>query len=167
MSGLQEAFFVEIGKAMDLNTIRDNPGAHKRRRRIGRGIGSGRGKTSGRGGKGQTARSGVSLNGFEGGQMPLYRRLPKRGFTPFNRKRYAEISLDRLQQAVDTKKLDISKPITAEILKEAGVLTRLFDGVRVLNTGALKAALKLEVKGASRPAVAAIEAAGGMVTFVS
>ena len=157
---------------MELNTIRDNPGAHKRSKRVGRGIGSGKGKTCGRGGKGQTARSGVSLNGFEGGQMPLYRRLPKRGFTPHNRKRYAEISLVTLQEAVLAQKLDPSQVITADCLKEAGILTRLFDGVRVLNTkglaaGELKVALKLELKGASAPALALIEAAGGTLTRVS
>jgi len=151
---------------IQLNTIRDNQGAHKRRRRVGRGIGSGRGKTAGSGGKGQTARSGVALNGFEGGQMPLYRRLPKRGFTPYNRSRYAEISIAALQLAVDSKKINPKETITGHLLKETGVLSRLFDGVRILCNGTLTAALTLEVKGGSKAAIAAVQAAGGTVRLV-
>jgi len=151
---------------MQLNTIRDNPHAHKKRRRVGRGIGSGRGKTAGRGGKGQTARSGVSLNGFEGGQMPLYRRLPKRGFTPYNRSRYAEVSLGVLQRAVEEHKIDPQQTITGEILKKTGVVSRLFQGVRLLNNGTLKTALTLQIRGGSKSAIAAVEAAGGSVNLL-
>ena len=149
---------------MRLNEIRDKPGARKARTRVGRGIGSGLGKTAGRGTKGQKSRSGVSLLGFEGGQMPLHRRLPKRGFTNINAKRYAELGLDRLQEAVDKKQLDGSKPVTEAVLKESGVITHLRDGVRVLGNGEIKTKLVIEVTGATRSAVAAIEAAGGSIT---
>lgn len=149
---------------MRLNEISDKPGARKARTRVGRGIGSGSGKTAGRGMKGQKSRSGVSLQGFEGGQMPLHRRLPKRGFTNINAKRYAELGLDRLQEAVDGKQLDASKPVTETVLKESGVITHLRDGVRVLGNGEIKTKLAIEVTGATRSAVAAIEAAGGSIT---
>lgn len=152
---------------MYLNTIRDNPGAHKKRRRVGRGIGSGRGKTSGRGGKGQTARSGVTLKGFEGGQMPLYRRLPKRGFTPYDRKRYAEISLGRLQEAVDAGHLNAQDLVTGDVLKKAGILSRLFDGVRLLGGGVLTVPLKLQLKGVTASARQVVEGLGGNVHLVS
>jgi large subunit ribosomal protein L15 len=152
---------------MKLNEITDNPGAHKKRVRIGRGIGSGVGKTGGRGGKGQTARSGVRIKGFEGGQMPLHRRLPKRGFNkPFALK-FNEVNLDRIQQAIDAKKLDISATVDAEALIKAGVLRRAKDGVRLLGMGELKAKVKFSVWGASKSAVAAVEKAGGSVTILA
>ena len=148
---------------MKLNEIRDNEGAHKKRMRVGRGPGSGKGKTSGRGVKGQKSRTGVSLLGFEGGQMPLYMRMPKRGFNNPGALKLAEVNLWRLQDAVDAKKLDIKKEINGEALVAAGVLRRAKDGVRVLGTGELKAKLNLVVWSASAGAVKAIEAAGGSV----
>jgi large subunit ribosomal protein L15 len=150
---------------MELNKLSDNAGARGARKRVGRGEGSGTGKTSGRGQKGQKSRSGVSIKGFEGGQMPLYRRLPKRGFTNIFRKKYVEVSLERLQQALDAGKLDASKAIDGATLVAAGVIRRLKDGVRVLGNGELKAKLTLEVAGASKSAVAAVEAAGGKVVL--
>ena len=151
---------------MKLNEIHDNRGATQARKRVGRGIGSGLGKTSGRGGKGQTARSGVSLNGFEGGQTPIYRRLPKRGFnnTMFQRV-LQEINLDRLQKAIDDKLLAGDATITAERLVESGVIRRAFDGVRLLGEGKDKFSAKvtIEVAGASKSATAAVEKAGGKV----
>ena len=152
---------------MKLNEITDNPGAHKKRVRIGRGIGSGVGKTGGRGGKGQTARSGVRIKGFEGGQMPLHRRLPKRGFNkPFGLK-FNEVNLDRVQQAIDAKKLDVSAVVDAEALIKAGVLRRAKDGVRLLGMGELKSKVQFSVWGASKSAVAAVEKAGGSVTILA
>ncbi|HEY1260740.1 MAG TPA: 50S ribosomal protein L15 [Stellaceae bacterium] len=149
---------------MKLNEIRDNPGAHYRAKRVGRGIGSGKGKTSGRGGKGQTARSGVALNGFEGGQTPLHRRLPKRGFNnKIFRKDFKIVNLGRLQQAVDAGRLNSDGAIDAAALVAAGVLRRPGDGVRLLNKGALRAAITIEVAGASKAAIAAVESAGGKV----
>ncbi len=149
---------------MKLNEIRDNKGAHYRAKRVGRGIGSGKGKTSGRGGKGQTARSGVALNGFEGGQTPLHRRLPKRGFNnKIFRKDYKIVNLGRLQQAVDAGKLGAGATVDGKGLVAAWVLRRLGDGVRLLAKGELKAALTIEVAGASQAAIAAVEAAGGKV----
>jgi len=148
---------------MKLNEIRDNEGAHKKRMRVGRGPGSGKGKTSGRGVKGQKSRTGVSLLGFEGGQMPLYMRMPKRGFNNPGALKLAEVNLWRLQDAVDAKKLDIKKEINGEALVAAGVLRRAKDGVRVLGTGELTAKLNLVVWSASAGAVKAIEAAGGTV----
>ena len=151
---------------MKLNDIRDNSGARKRRMRIGRGIGSGKGKTGGRGGKGQTARSGVALAGFEGGQMPLYRRLPKRGFNKPFAKEFQEINLDRLQAAIDAGKLDAGAKIDVAVLVKAGVLRRARDGVRLLGRGALKAKVAIEVAGATKSAIAAVEKAGGSVTVI-
>jgi large subunit ribosomal protein L15 len=149
---------------MKLNEIRDNPGAHYRAKRVGRGIGSGKGKTSGRGGKGQTARSGVALNGFEGGQTPLHRRLPKRGFNnKIFQKDYKVVNLGRLQQALDAGKLSAEGAVDGARLVAAGVLRRAGDGVRLLAKGAIKAAITIEVAGASQAAIAAIEAAGGKV----
>lgn len=147
---------------MKLNELKDNEGATKPRMRVGRGIGSGKGKTSGRGVKGQTSRSGVAIAGFEGGQMPLHRRLPKRGFKNIFALDLNEISLTKVQAAVDAKKLDAKAPVTVEALVAAGLLRRPLDGVRVLG-GEIKTALTFEVAGASAPAVAAIEAAGGKV----
>jgi large subunit ribosomal protein L15 len=152
---------------MKLSDIADNSGSRKKRMRVGRGIGSGKGKTSGRGGKGQTARSGVRIKGFEGGQMPLHRRLPKRGFNNIFRLEFAEINLDRLQEAVDAKLLDAKDTITAETLVKAGVLRRSRDGVRLLGRGAVKAKLNIEVHGASKPAIAAVEKAGGTVKILA
>ena len=149
---------------MKLNEIRDNPGAHYRAKRVGRGIGSGKGKTAGRGGKGQTARSGVAINGFEGGQTPLHRRLPKRGFdNKMFRKDYKIVNLGRLQQALDAGKLSAEGAIDVGRLVAAGILRRPGDGVRLLAKGKLSAALTLEVAGASEAAIAAVAAAGGTV----
>jgi large subunit ribosomal protein L15 len=135
--------------------------------RVGRGIGSGKGKTSGRGGKGQTARSGVRIKGFEGGQMPLHRRLPKRGFNNIFRLDFAEINLDRLQQAIDAKLVDIKETVTAESLVKTGVLRRAKDGLRLLGRGEIKAKLAIEVHGASKSAIAAVEKAGGTVKILA
>ncbi len=153
---------------MKLNEINDREGAFKSRRRVGRGIGSSKGKTGGRGVKGQKSRSGVAIKGFEGGQMPIYRRLPKRGFSnAMFSKNYSTVSLERLQQAVDAKKLDAKKPVTVEALVEAGVLRRAGDGVRILSDGELKAGLNCEVAGASKAAIAKIEKAGGSVSVLA
>jgi large subunit ribosomal protein L15 len=151
---------------MKLSDLHDNAGARKPRRRIGRGIGSGKGKTGGRGGKGQTARSGVAIKGFEGGQMPLHRRLPKRGFNNIFRKRFNELNLDRIQQAIDACKLDPAAQIDAKVLVEAGVLRRAKDGVRLLGGGTLQAKVNIAVAGASKAAIAAVESAGGSVTVL-
>ena len=151
---------------MRLNGINDNPGSSKKRTRIGRGIGSGSGKQAGRGGKGQTARSGVRIKGFEGGQMPLHRRLPKRGFTNIFALSYNEVNLGRLQQAFEAGKLDASKPVTVEALVAAGVCTRLLDGVKLLGSGEIKVKANFEVAKASKTAVAAIEKAGGSVKLL-
>ena len=153
---------------MKLNEISDNAGSRKGRMRIGRGIGSGKGKTGGRGGKGQTARSGVRIKGFEGGQMPLHRRLPKRGFrnTKFALK-LNEINLGRLQEAIDAGRLDAAAKIDAAALVKAGILRRAKDGVRVLGNGELKAKIALSVYGASKSAVAAVEKAGGSVEILA
>ena len=151
---------------MKLNEIRDNKGAHYKAKRIGRGIGSGKGKTGGRGGKGQTARTGVALNGFEGGQTPLHRRLPKIGFTKPNRLVFSEITLGRLQKAIDAKKLDTKGTIDAAALKAAGVMRHTRDGVRLLATGKLTAKVTLTLAGATEAAVKAVESAGGSVTVI-
>jgi large subunit ribosomal protein L15 len=149
---------------MKLNEIRDNPGAHYRAKRVGRGIGSGKGKTSARGGKGQTARSGVALNGFEGGQTPLHRRLPKRGFdNSMFRPDFKVVNLGRLQQALDAGKLNSEGTLDGAALVAAGVLRRQGDGVRLLAKGELRAALTIAVAGASKAAIAAVESAGGTV----
>ncbi|MET0536726.1 MAG: 50S ribosomal protein L15 [Xanthobacteraceae bacterium] len=153
---------------MNLHELADRPGARKKRTRIGRGIGSGCGKTGGRGGKGQTARSGVRIKGFEGGQMPLHRRLPKRGFknTAFARK-LNEVNLGNIQAAIDAGKLDPSAPIDTEALVKAGVIRRAKDGVRLLGAGEIKAKVALSVWGASKSAVAAVEKAGGSVGLLA
>jgi large subunit ribosomal protein L15 len=152
---------------MKLSDIADNSGARKKRMRVGRGIGSGKGKTAGRGGKGQTARSGVRIKGFEGGQMPLHRRLPKRGFTNVFRLDFAEINLDRLQEAIDAKLVDVGSVVTADSLVKTGVLRRAKDGLRLLGRGELKSKLNIEVHGASKSAVAAVEKAGGTVKILA
>jgi large subunit ribosomal protein L15 len=149
-----------------LNGISDNPGSSKNRMRVGRGIGSGKGKTGGRGVKGQKARTGVAIKGFEGGQMPLHRRLPKRGFwNPFSTN-YNEVNLGRIQQAVEAGKLDAQAPVTLESLIAAGVLTKARDGVKILGQGELSARLTFEVAAASKSAIAAIEKAGGAITLL-
>jgi large subunit ribosomal protein L15 len=148
---------------MKLNEIRDNPGAVKKRMRVGRGIGSGKGKTAGRGVKGQKSRSGVAIKGFEGGQMPIHRRLPKRGFNNIGARDLNEVNVGRIQQAVDAGRLDVSAPITVEALVAAGVCSRVRDGVKILGIGELKAKLAFEVAGASKTAREAIERAGGSV----
>ena len=152
---------------MKLSDIADNAGSRKKRMRVGRGIGSGKGKTAGRGGKGQTARSGVRIKGFEGGQMPLHRRLPKRGFNNVFRLEFVEINLDRLQQAIDAKQIDAKDTVNAEKLVKSGVLRRARDGVRLLGRGELKAKLTIEVHGASKSAIAAVEKAGGTVKILT
>ncbi len=150
---------------MKLNELADNPGARQTRKRVGRGIGSGKGKTSGRGHKGQKSRSGAAIKGFEGGQMPLYRRMPKRGFNNIFAKRYVAINLDRLQQAIDAKKLDPKQPIDAAALKAAGVIKNPRDGVRLLARGEIKTKVSLSVAGASKKATEAVEKAGGSITI--
>jgi large subunit ribosomal protein L15 len=152
---------------MRLNEIRDNEGATKSRMRVGRGIGSGKGKQAGRGGKGQTARSGVAIKGFEGGQMPLHRRLPKRGFNKPNRRELNEVNLGRIQEAVAAGKLAEGAPITVETLIEAGVVSKPRDGVKILGVGELTAKLSFEVYGASKSALEAIERAGGSVKLLA
>ena len=149
---------------MKLNEIRDNEGAHKKRMRVGRGPGSGKGKTAGRGVKGQKSRTGVSIAGFEGGQMPLHMRMPKRGFNNPNALKLAEVNLWRLQEAIDAKKLDAKAEINGEALVAAGVIRRVKDGVRLLGTGEIKGKLNLVVWSATAGAIKAIEAAGGKVT---
>jgi large subunit ribosomal protein L15 len=146
-----------------LNDLHDNPGARKKRVRVGRGIGSGVGKTAGRGQKGQTSRSGVAINGFEGGQMPLHMRLPKRGFNNIFRKDYAVINLGTLQAAIDAGRLNAAELIDGAVLEAAGVLTTARDGVRLLGKGTLTAKVSLKLAGASASAKAAVEAAGGSI----
>jgi large subunit ribosomal protein L15 len=148
---------------MKLNEIADNPGAHYKYKRVGRGIGSGKGKTSGRGGKGQTARSGVAINGFEGGQTPLHRRLPKRGFNNIFKLEYQVINTGRLEKAVEAGKLKAGDTVTPESLVQLGMLSKLGDGLRLLAKGEIKTALTIECAGASAAAIAAVEAAGGKV----
>jgi large subunit ribosomal protein L15 len=152
---------------MKLTEIRDNPGAAKGKIRVGRGIGSGKGKTGGRGVKGQKARSGVAVKGFEGGQMPLHRRLPKRGFFNIFAKDLNEVNLGRVQQAIEAGKLDAKASVTVEALVSAGILARVRDGVKVLGSGEIKTKLAFEVYGASKSAVAAIEKAGGSVKILA
>jgi large subunit ribosomal protein L15 len=151
---------------MRLNELRDNPGSARTRKRVGRGIGSGKGKTAGRGVKGQKARSGVAIKGFEGGQMPIHMRLPKRGFTNIRRKTYAEINIGDLQAAVEAGRVDAGTLINVESLVACGVLRRAYAGVRLLGSGEIKAAVNLEVSGASASALAAVEKAGGTVTVL-
>jgi large subunit ribosomal protein L15 len=152
---------------MKLNELADRPGARKARKRVGRGIGSGLGKTAGRGHKGQKSRTGVAIKAFEGGQMPLYRRLPKRGFTNIFRKSFAEVNLGRVQEAIDAGRLDPKQDVTEQALVEAGVVRRVRDGVRLLGKGELKTKISFRVSGASGPAIAAVEKAGGKVDIVA
>ena len=146
---------------MKLNQLSDNPGATKRRKRIGRGPGSGTGKMGGRGIKGQKSRSGVAINGYEGGQMPLYMRLPKRGFNNINAKTYAVVNLGLIQKFIDAKKIDIKKPVTEQLLVESGLVRRIKDGVRILAKGELTSKLDITVTGASASAIEAVAKAGG------
>jgi large subunit ribosomal protein L15 len=151
---------------MKLNDLRDNPGATGERMRVGRGIGSGKGKTGGRGVKGQKARSGVRIKGFEGGQMPLHRRLPKRGFNNIHALDLNEVNLGRIQQAIEANRLDAKAVVTAATLVEAGILARVRDGVKVLGQGELKVKLSFEVYGATKSALAAIEKLGGSIKIL-
>ena len=151
---------------MNLNELSDNPGARKPRTRVGRGIGTGKGKTSGRGMNGQKSRSGVAIKGFEGGQMPLYRRLPKRGFKNLFRKHFEIVNLDSLQAAVDAGKLDAKKPVDRAALNAIGLVRDNGNGVRLLARGELETGLTVHVDGASKAAVAAVEKAGGKVVMV-
>lgn len=151
---------------MRLNELSDLPGARHARKRVGRGIGSGTGKTAGRGVKGQKSRSGVSIKGFEGGQMPIHRRMPKRGFNNIFAKSLNVVNLGRVQTAIDAGKLDVKTPVTVETLVAAGVVRRVKDGVRLLGSGELKTKVKFEIAGASKSAVAAVEKAGGSVTVL-
>ena len=152
---------------MKLNELADNEGSRPGRMRVGHGVGSGKGKTCGRGVKGQKSRRGVSINGFEGGQMPLHMRMPKRGFNALNSKKHQWINLTTLQNAIDNKKIDIKNDITEDTLVEAGVLRRKKDGVRLLARGELKAKVNITVSGASAAAIAAVEKAGGKVTLLN
>ena len=148
---------------MRLNEIADNAGARKRRMRVGRGIGSGKGKTAGRGVKGQKSRTGVAIKGFEGGQMPLYRRIPKRGFLPPHQKAFQVVNLGALQKAIDEKKIDVAQPVDAAAMQAAGLFKKVLDGVRLLGKGELTAKIEVKVAGASASAIAAVEKAGGKV----
>ena len=150
---------------MELNTLRDNEGARPKFKRLGRGIGSGKGKTSGKGHKGQSAREGVALNGFEGGQLPIYRRLPKRGFKNIFRKEYAPVNIGAIAKAIETGRIDAGQPITEAVLKDAGLMRgSQVEGVRLLATGEITKPVHITVSGASATAIAAIEKAGGTVT---
>jgi large subunit ribosomal protein L15 len=148
---------------MKLNELTPSEGSTKNRTRVGRGIGSGKGKTAGAGHKGQKARTGVAIKGFEGGQMPLYRRLPKMGFTNYNGKRFAEITPGRLQAALDAKKLDAKSDITAEVLVKSGIISNAYDGIRLIGGGELTTKVKLKISGGTKSAIAAVEKAGGSV----
>ncbi|MDW3181110.1 50S ribosomal protein L15 [Roseobacter sp.] len=152
---------------MKLNELSDNAGATKKRKRVGRGPGSGTGKMGGRGIKGQKSRSGVAINGYEGGQMPLYQRLPKRGFNKPNRKQYAVVNLGLIQKFIDAKKIDAKKAITEDVLIESGLIRRKRDGIRVLAKGEVTAKLDLTVTGASKSAIEAVEKAGGSLTVAA
>jgi large subunit ribosomal protein L15 len=152
---------------MKLNQLSDNPGARKNRIRVGRGIGSGKGKTAGRGGKGQTARTGVAIKGFEGGQMPLHRRLPKRGFNNIFRQEHAVVNIGRLQEAIEAGKLDPKATVGREALKAAGLVNKIGAGVKLLAKGELKQALTIEVDRASKSAIEAVEKAGGKVVVAT
>lgn len=152
---------------MKLNELRDNDGATKKPKRVGRGVGSGTGKTAGRGIKGQKSRSGVAINGYEGGQMPLYQRLPKRGFNKPNRKAYAVVNLGLIQKFIDDKKIDAKKDITEDVLIESGLVRRKKDGIRVLAKGEFSTKTKISVTGASKSAIAAVEKTGGSLNVTS
>lgn len=150
---------------MKLNELANKPGSAKPRKRIGRGIGSGTGKTGGRGVKGQKSRSGVAIKGFEGGQMPIHMRLPKRGFNNISRKDFTPVNIGRLQEAIDAKKIDAKKAITREVIIASGIAKSVKDGIRLLAKGEIKSKINIEVDGASAAAIAAVEKAGGTVTL--
>jgi large subunit ribosomal protein L15 len=152
---------------MKLNDLRDNPGARTKKTIYGRGIGTGKGKTCGAGVKGQKSRTGIALRGFEGGQMPMHRRMPKRGFNNIFAKDYSEVNLDRLQKAIDEGRIDAKQPITSESLMKAGIASHAADGVRILGNGEIKAKVQLTVAGASKSAISAIEKAGGSITLTA
>ena len=152
---------------MKLHELHDNEGANRKKKRIGRGPGSGKGKTGGRGIKGQKSRSGVAINGYEGGQMPLYQRLPKRGFNNPNRKSYAIVNLNLIEKFIDAGKLDAKAEITEDTLVASGLVRRKRDGVRILAKGELKSKIKLNVTGASKAAIDAVAKAGGSLTIAS
>ncbi|MFL2786988.1 MAG: 50S ribosomal protein L15 [Paracoccaceae bacterium] len=152
---------------MKLHELRDNDGALQKKKRVGRGVGSGKGKTAGRGIKGQKSRSGVAINGYEGGQMPLYQRLPKRGFNKPNRQKYAVVNLGLIQKFVEAGKLDASAEISEDVLVASGLVRRKLDGVRILAKGDISAKVKLSVTGASKSAIAAVEKAGGTLTVTA
>ena len=150
---------------MELNTLTDNKGSTRNRRRVGRGVGSGIGKTSGSGHKGQKARSGVAIKGFEGGQMPIHRRLPKRGFVNIFRKNYIEVNIGEIQKAIDDGKIDPSKPVDVDALKTAGLVGKPKDGIRLLGNGNISSKIEVHVIGASKPAISAVEKKGGSVVL--
>ena len=152
---------------MKLHELRDNDGALQKKKRVGRGVGSGKGKTAGRGIKGQKSRSGVAINGYEGGQMPLYQRLPKRGFNKPNRQKYAVVNLGLIQKFVEAGKLDASAEISEDVLVASGLVRRKLDGVRILAKGDISAKVKLSVTGASQSAIAAVESAGGTLAVTA
>lgn len=152
---------------MKLHELRDNEGALQKKKRVGRGVGSGKGKTAGRGIKGQKSRSGVAINGYEGGQMPLYQRLPKRGFNKPNRKKFAVVNLGLIQKFVEAGKLDASAEISEDALVASGLVRRKLDGVRILAKGDISAKVKLSVTGASKSAISAVEKAGGTLTVTA
>ena len=152
---------------MKLNLDKDNPGATKNAKRVGRGIGSGTGKTSGSGHKGQKARSGVSINGFEGGQMPIHRRLPKRGFSKPNRKKFAVVNLGLIQKFIEAGKLNAKTDMSEDVLIASGLVRRKLDGIRILSKGELTSKVTLTVTGASKSAIAAVEKAGGSLTIAA
>ena len=152
---------------MELHTLTDNKGATRNRKRVGRGVGSGIGKTSGSGHKGQKARSGVSIKGFEGGQMPIHRRLPKRGFVNVFRKRYVEVNIGNIQKSIDEGRIDASKPIDTAVLQSAGLVGKLKDGIRLLGNGDVTAKINIHVAGASKSAISAVQKAGGSVVSIS
>ena len=152
---------------MELHTLTDNKGATRHRKRVGRGVGSGIGKTSGSGHKGQKARSGVSIKGFEGGQMPIHRRLPKRGFVNVFRKRYVEVNIGNIQKSIDEGRIDASKPIDTAVLQSAGLVGKLKDGIRLLGNGDVTAKINIHVAGASKSAISAVQKAGGSVVSIS
>ena len=150
---------------MELNTLTDNKGSTRNRRRVGRGVGSGIGKTSGSGHKGQKARSGVAIKGFEGGQMPIHRRLPKRGFVNIFRKNYIEVNIGEIQKAIDDGKIDPSNPVDVNALRSAGLVGKPKDGVRLLGNGNISSKIEVHVTGASKPAILAVEKKGGLVVL--
>lgn len=150
---------------MELNTLTDNKGSTRNRRRVGRGVGSGIGKTSGSGHKGQKARSGVAIKGFEGGQMPIHRRLPKRGFVNIFRKNYIEVNIGEIQKAIDDGKIDPSNPVDVNALRSAGLVGKPKDGIRLLGNGNISSKIEVHVIGASKPAILAVEKKGGSVVL--